>query len=42
LPWDAEVARFFASLKALDHFLASGEALQAPAEKLFQGRLRMR
>ena len=37
LAWDAEVARFFASLKAFDDFLASGEPLQAPAEKLFQG-----
>src|ERR1700746_2630442 len=37
LVWDAEVARFFASLKAFDDFLASGEALQAPAEKLFHG-----
>jgi|SRR5579864_7011815 len=37
LAWDAEVARFFAALKAFDDFLASGEALQAPAEKLFQG-----
>ena len=37
LTWDAQVARFFASLKAFDNFLASGEALQAPAEKLFQG-----
>jgi hypothetical protein len=37
LAWDAGVARFFASLKAFDDFLASGEALQAPPEKLFQG-----
>ena len=37
LPWDAEVARFFASLKAFDDFLVSGEPLQASAEKLFQG-----
>jgi len=37
LAWDAEVARFFASLKAFDDFLASGEALQAPPERLFQG-----
>jgi hypothetical protein len=37
LTWDAEVARFFAGLKAFDDFLASAEPLQAPAEKLFQG-----
>jgi len=37
LVWNGEVARFFAALKAFDDFLASGEALQAPAEKLFQG-----
>jgi len=37
LAWDAEVARFFAAVKAFDDFLVSGEALQAPAEKLFQG-----
>jgi hypothetical protein len=37
LAWDAEVARFFAALKAFDDFLASSEPLQAPAEKLFQG-----
>jgi hypothetical protein len=37
LAWDAGVARFFASLKAFDDFLASGEPLQAPPEKLFQG-----
>jgi hypothetical protein len=37
LAWEAEVARFFAALKTFDDFLASGESLQAPAEKLFQG-----
>jgi hypothetical protein len=37
LAWDAEVARFFSTLKAFDDFLASAEPLQAPAEKLFQG-----
>jgi hypothetical protein len=37
LPWDQEAARFFAALKKFDDFLASGEPLQAPAEKLFQG-----
>jgi hypothetical protein len=37
LDWNAEVARFFASLKKFDHYLASSEPLHAPAERLFQG-----
>jgi hypothetical protein len=37
LSWDAEVARFFTSLKKFDDFLASTEPLRAPAEGLFQG-----
>jgi len=37
LPWDQEVARFFAALKRFDDFLASSEPVQAPFEKLFQG-----
>jgi hypothetical protein len=37
LPWDAEIQRFFASLKAFDDYLASSEPLHYPAEKLFQG-----
>ena len=37
LPWDQEVARFFAALTAFDRRLASGEPLECPAEKLFQG-----
>ena len=37
LPWDQEVARFFASLKAFDDYLASSKPLNVPAEKLFQG-----
>jgi hypothetical protein len=37
LSWDAEVARFFASLKRFDDFLASPEPLRASAENLFQG-----
>jgi hypothetical protein len=36
LAWNAEVDRFFAALKKFDDYLASGETLQAPAEKLFQ------
>ena len=35
--WDADVKRFFAALKKFDDCLASGEPLQAPVEKLFQG-----
>ncbi len=37
LPWDREVQRFFAAIKAFDDFLASGEQVQAPVEQLFQG-----
>jgi hypothetical protein len=37
LVWDKEVDRFFSSLRRFDDYLASTEALHAPAEKLFQG-----
>lgn len=37
LPWDAGVARFFASLQAFDDYLASSEPLGMSAERLFQG-----
>jgi [ribosomal protein S5]-alanine N-acetyltransferase len=37
LPWDAECARFFAALGALDDELARGAPLAAPPERLFQG-----
>jgi hypothetical protein len=37
LPWDKEVDRFFAGLKAFDDYLASGKPLAAPPERLFQG-----
>jgi hypothetical protein len=37
LPWEQEVARFFATLQAFDHRMAAKEPLAAPAEKLFQG-----
>jgi hypothetical protein len=37
LAWDAEIARFHASLKNLDDYLASPEPLRASAENLFQG-----
>jgi hypothetical protein len=36
LPWEQEVARFFAALKALDDRLASNQ-LGFPPEKIFQG-----
>ena len=35
--WDAEVERFFASLKALDDALASDMPLGAPAERILAG-----
>jgi len=35
--WEMESQRFFAALAAFDAYLASGEPLGAPAEKLFQG-----
>ena len=37
LPWDDEVARFFAALKAFDDYLASSDPLDASPESLFQG-----
>jgi hypothetical protein len=37
LPWEKEVERFFAVLKAFDDFLASGAPLAVSPEKLFQG-----
>jgi len=37
LRWDAVVARFFASLKKIDGYLASTEPLRSAAEGLFQG-----
>jgi hypothetical protein len=39
LPWDQEVARFFAALAAFDRHLATAASLGMPAEKLFQGPL---
>ena len=35
--WEEDAQRFFAALAAFDLYLASGEPLGAPAEKLFQG-----
>lgn len=37
MAWDKDVARFFASLKKFDDYLASEALLHAPVEKLFQG-----
>jgi len=37
ISWPREVERFFATLAALDHRLASGRALGSPVERLFQG-----
>ena len=37
LAWDAEVARFFATLGRLDAHLASADALHCSAEQIFQG-----
>ena len=37
LAWDAEVARFFETLKKFDDYLASSETLGGSAEGLFQG-----
>jgi hypothetical protein len=37
LPWDEEVGRLFAGLRAFDERLASAEPLVTPPEKLFQG-----
>lgn len=37
LPWDEEVARFFAAVERFDSYLASDQALGWTAEQLFQG-----
>jgi len=37
LPWEQEIARFYASLKALDDHLASGAPIQADPARVFQG-----
>jgi hypothetical protein len=37
LPWDREVERFFAALRAFDLYMASDDPLGFPTEKLFQG-----
>lgn len=37
LPWDEEVARFFAALERFDARLQAGRPLAQPATKIFQG-----
>lgn len=37
LAWNAEVERFFATVKKFDNYLASGQPLDTSAEGLFQG-----
>ena len=37
LPWEEEMARFYAALQAFDSYLASEEPLGSTVEKLFQG-----
>ena len=37
LPWEDEVARFFAAVKKFDDYLASDAPVKEPLEKLFQG-----
>jgi hypothetical protein len=37
MDWEAEVSRFYASVKAFDAHLASAASLACPPEKLFQG-----
>ena len=37
LPWDGEVARFFAALERFDARLATGRPLANPATKIFDG-----
>src|SRR5262249_18341844 len=36
-PWEEEVERFFATLRAFDDYLASDAPLHTSADKLFQG-----
>jgi hypothetical protein len=37
LAWEQEIERFFRSLKSFDDYLAGGNPIANPAEKLFQG-----
>ena len=36
-PWDADVHRYFAAVKAFDEYLASDATLHSSADRLFQG-----
>jgi len=36
-PWEREIARFYASVKALDDYLAAGEPIRWDPGRLFQG-----
>ena len=36
-PWDAEIARFFASIRAVDDYLASGKPIAWEPGRVFQG-----
>ena len=35
--WNEDMSRFFAALEALDSYVASGQTLHAPCERMFQG-----
>jgi len=37
LPWEQEIARFFAALKALDDYLGSGAPIRRDPGRVFQG-----
>jgi hypothetical protein len=37
LPWDREIARFFAALKAVDDYLAAGQPIRWEVGRVFQG-----
>lgn len=39
LAWDAEIARFFAAVKAVDDYLASGAPIMWEPARVFQGGL---
>lgn len=39
LEWDAEIARFFTALAAVDHYLASGASIAFEPARVFQGGL---
>jgi hypothetical protein len=37
IPWDQEIERFFAALRAFDNYLSSDDPIEGSVEKLFQG-----